>query len=109
MATILLDGLAIEAIQLICDPPPEERSGSTIFLKVTSSNVLPKRVDGAVPIVFPFGDSLYRGDFKLAASAERPDSSFYTFVSDRAVEKCIEPERPGRLARFIRRRRMRPN
>jgi hypothetical protein len=87
MATILLDGLAIEAIQIICDPPPEERSGSTVFLRVTSINALPRPVDGAVPIVFPFGNNLYRGDFKLAASAELPDGSYYAFVSNDEVKR----------------------
>jgi hypothetical protein len=109
MATILLDGLAIDAVQLICDPPPEERPGSTILLKVTSINALPKRVDGTVPIVFPFGESFYRGDFVLAARAELPDgTTCYIFVSNAEVEKCIEPERSGRLARFIRWRKLRP-
>jgi hypothetical protein len=108
MATILLDGLAIEAVQLICDPPPEERPGSTILLRVTSINALPKHVEGAVPIVFPFGESFYRGDFELASRAELPDGSCYTFVSNDEVEKCIEPERSGRLARFIGWRKLRP-
>ena len=109
MATILLDGLAVEAVQLICDPSPEERPGSIIVLRVTSINALPKHVDGALPIVFPFGDGFYRGNFELAAHADLPDGSSYTFVSNDEVEKCIEPERSGRLARFIRWRKLRPN
>ena len=89
--TILFDGLAIEAAQLHCDPPPSDASGPVVLqLTVEPGDIKP--AGRATPIVFPFGSLLYRGDFRLLSQRHQPSAEVeYTFVSEGTVAQ--EPQR----------------
>ena len=63
MATILIDGLAIEATDLVCEPPPGNDSKLPYQLRVRSHGTDYARFVGTVPVVFPFEGRLYYGTF----------------------------------------------
>jgi hypothetical protein len=87
MTTILIDGLAVQAAQLACDPLPETSKGP-IVLRVGLKTDEAKRFDGAVPIVFPLGDVFYRGQFRRVADTTHHDGAVeHTFISDGPVSE----------------------
>jgi hypothetical protein len=89
MTTIVIDGVPLTATEVACDPLPGNPSGLTTRLKVTFDPFKPKQIDGTVPIVFPIGDDLYRGEFQVVAKDDPPGSAMYTFITDGDIRKWL--------------------
>ena len=100
MATILVDGLAMEAAQLICDPLPR-RSSAPLLLRVRCKNAHAKRFEYAVQIVFPYAGELYRGEFRQVAVAEYASEIEHIFISEGPVDQHVVPLLPRPLARIF--------
>jgi hypothetical protein len=88
MTTVVVDGVPITATEVACDPLPSS-SGGTTRLKVEFGSFKPKDIEGTVPIVFPIGDDLYRGEFRVVAKDDPPGSGRYIFVADGDVRKWL--------------------
>lgn len=88
MTTVVVDGVPITATEVACDPLPGSSAGTT-RLQVEFGSRKPKDIEGSVPIVFPIGDDLYRGQFQLVAEDDPPGSGRYTFVADGDVRKWL--------------------
>jgi hypothetical protein len=106
MATILIDGLAIEPTQFVCDPPPGDDPTRHVMVRVQWK---PKRshasVGDVVPIVFPFCGETYRAEFRTLVRGYSPDGCVAcTFVSENGVAKVEEPPLIARLLHRSRRR-----
>ena len=99
MATILIDGLAVEAIDLVCEPAPGGDSKRIFQLRVRSRGTDYARFAGTVPVVFPFGGKLYYGHFLPVSRIHRNNGEEECeFVSDGRVTTCMEPRKsPFRL------------
>jgi hypothetical protein len=99
MATILIDGLAIEPAQFVCDPTPGRGPAQHVTLRIQWKPSHPDRsVGDVVPIVFPFCGETYRGEFRTVVRGYSPDGCVTcTFVSDHDVAKVEEPSLIARL------------
>jgi hypothetical protein len=94
MATILIDGLAIEAVDLVCEPLPGDDAKKPYHLRVRSHGTDYSRFAGAVPVVFPFDGKLYYGSFVPVSRVYRDNGEEECeFVSDGKVTPCLEPRR----------------
>lgn len=81
MTTILIDGVAVEAEQVVCDPLPE-KSTVPIVLRFHLPVAEVRTLKPVGPIVFPLGTAFYRGEFRQVARVNRPDGGVdYTYVS----------------------------
>ena len=89
MTTIVVDGVPLTASEVICDRLPGDPSAPTTKLKVAFDRFNPKQIDGTVPIVFPIGDDLYRGEFQVVAKDDPPGSGVYIFVTDGDIRKWL--------------------
>jgi hypothetical protein len=87
MTTIVIDGVPIAATEVLCDPLPGNPSARTTTLRVALDAAKTKHIDGTVPIVFPIGDDLYRGEFQVVAKDDPPGSGMHTFITDGDVRK----------------------
>ena len=88
MTTVVVDGVPITATEVACDPVPGGSVGTT-RLKVEFASFKPKNIEGSVPIVFPFGGDLYRGEFQVVTKDDPPGSGVYTFVANGDVRKWL--------------------
>jgi hypothetical protein len=109
MTTILIDGVAVEAEHLVCDPLPEKSTAPIVVrFQLPTAEVRPLKRVG--PIVFPLGTVFYRGEFRQVASVDHPEGGVaYTYVSEGPVTEHEMHlwERPLEL--LLRRRpRLRP-
>jgi hypothetical protein len=106
MATILVDGVAIEANEVICDPLPGDKEARRISLQLRGPRKELPRVDGrVVPVVFPLGGRFYRGAFQLVSSMRQPDgTASCTFVSDGEVAEYVDHRWYRPFTRLLKRR-----
>lgn len=92
MSTILIDGLATEAAQIVCDPLPGD-DAVPLRLELRLQRGYLKTPTDAVPIVFPYGEDLYRGEFRLVSHADYASGQMdYCFVSDGPVRQAERAE-----------------
>jgi hypothetical protein len=90
MATILINEVAVDASEFVCDPLPSAPSTKHICLRLRGPIDDLRRLGGEpVPIVFPIGSTLFRGSFRLVSRAyESKDTAACTFVSDGDIAQC---------------------
>ena len=85
MTTILIDGLAVEAEHLVCDPLPE-KSTVPVVLRFRLPAPEVRRLKAVGPIIFPLGTVFYRGEFRQVASVDHPQGDVeYTYISEGRV------------------------
>jgi len=89
MTTIVVDGVPLTATEVAWDHLPGDPSARTTKLKVVFDPFNPKQIDVTVPIVFPIGDDLYRGEFQVVAKDDPPGSGTYIFITDSDIRKWL--------------------
>jgi len=89
MTTVVIDGVPFTATEVTCDPLPGNPSALTTTLRIAFAASGPKHINGAVPIVFPIGDQLYRGQFQVVAKDHPPGSGKYTFFTYDDIRKWL--------------------
>jgi hypothetical protein len=85
MTTLLIDGVAIDASRIVCDPLPGKTTGPVVLrFQLTPHEVRPLESVGA--IVFPVGGALYEGQFRRVATTKYSDGDVeYTYISEGCV------------------------
>jgi hypothetical protein len=90
MTTVLIDGHPIVAKQIVCDPLPEpNRPAKTTSLRITLDASSAKHFESPVPVVFPVGQDLFRGEFQVVACDDPAGSGTCTFVTDGEIQKWL--------------------
>jgi hypothetical protein len=89
MTTIVIDGVPVTATEVVCDRLPGNSSAGATRLKVAFDRFKPEHIDGTVPIVFPIGDDLYRGEFQVVAKDDPPGSGMYIFITDGDIRRWL--------------------
>jgi hypothetical protein len=85
MTTILVDGVAVDAARVVCDPLPGKTTGPVVLrFQLTREQARPLKSIG--PIVIPLGDLFYRGEFRQVATVHHSDGGVeYTYISEGPV------------------------
>jgi len=85
MTTILIDGVAINATRVVCDPLPRKTTGPLVLrFQLTPEEVRPLKSIG--PIVFPLGSVFYRGQFRQVATTKYSGGGVeHTYISEGPV------------------------
>ena len=85
MTTILVDGVAVNAPRIVCDPLPGKTTGPLVLrFQITPEEARP--LESCGPIVFPLGTVCYRGQFRQVAATKHPDGSVeHTYISEGPV------------------------
>lgn len=85
MTTILVDGVAVDAPRVVCDPLPGKTTGPVVLrFHLTRDEIRP--LTSAAAIVFPLGGVLYRGQFRQVATTNYADGDVeYTYISEGPV------------------------
>jgi hypothetical protein len=90
MTTVLIDGRPVVAKQIVCDPlPTPDRPAKTTSLRITLDPSSAKRFESAVPVVFPVGKDLFRGEFQVVGHDDPPGSGTFTFITDGEIRKWL--------------------
>jgi hypothetical protein len=90
MATVLIDGHPVVAKQITCDPlPGPNRPAMTTSLRITLDASSPKHFESPVPVVFPVGKDLFRGEFQVVACDDPAGSGICTFITDGEIRKWL--------------------
>jgi hypothetical protein len=90
MTTVLIDGHPVVAKQIVCDPLPiPDRPAKTTSLQITLDPSSTKHFESPVPVVFPVGNDLFRGEFQVVAHDDPPGSGTFTFITDGEIRKWL--------------------
>ena len=90
MTIVLIDGRPIVAKQIVCDPlPAPDRPAKTTSLQITVDPSSAKHFESPVPVVFPIGKDLFRGEFQVVSQDDPPSSGTFTFITDGKIQKWL--------------------
>jgi hypothetical protein len=90
MATVLIDGRPVVAKHVVCDPlPAPDRPAKTTSLQITLDPSSARHFESPVPVVFPVGKDLFRGEFQIVAHDDPPGSGTFTFITDGKIQKWL--------------------
>ena len=85
MTTILIDGVAVNATRVFCDPLPRKTTGPlALRFQLAPEEVRPLKSIG--PIIFPLGRVFYRAQFRHVATTKHSDGGVeHTYISEGPV------------------------